>query len=215
MGFLREIYKNRDRNAAISDRFFVICPTTNLLHLFRTTTRQGRATGLVSFGWCSSSFLCELGLQRVSADSFRAYTYRPPPALRSFVVVIIPLTVLGVLGCCIFRNKIFYLCSLVRRGVGAIMTGTLRSAFSSDIRAEPEPSPHNGLALRGIFEKLFEYRRRPRPPLSPVQHESGSRWLHSPEKMWLWLQQRIEIARMGTFRSVSPSGLPTEPEPFP
>ena len=212
MGFLREIYKYRDRNAAISDRFFAVCPTTTLLHLFRTTTRQGRATGLVSFGRFFS-FLCELGLQRVSPDSFRAYTYHPPPALRS--CVLIPVTLLGILGCCIFPNKIFYLCSWVRRCVGAIATGTLRSAFLSDIRAEPEPSPYNGLALRGIFEKLFEYRRRPRPPPSPVQHESGSRWLHPPEKVWLWLQQRIEIARMGTFRSVSPSGLPTEPEPFP
>ena len=152
-------------------------------------------------------------MQRVFADSFRANTYRPPAVFRSVVLfLVIPVTVLG---CCVFWNKSSCLCHRVQRRVGAIRMGTLRSAFPSGILAEPEPSPYRGLVLRENHEMLFEHRRRPRPPPSPVQHESGSRWLHSPEKIWLWLQQRIEIARMGAFRSVSPSGLPTEPEPFP
>ena len=60
---------------------------------------------------------------------------------------------------------------------------------------------------RLVFGELL----RPRPILPPTQHAPGSRWLQSPQKVWLWIQQRMEITRMGALPSVVPSSKPTEP----
>lgn len=61
----------------------------------------------------------------------------------------------------------------------------------------------------GLREKLMAFGRylRPRPKPSPAQGASGSRWLHSPQKVWLWMQQCTKMAKMGMFHSVSPSSI--------
>ena len=162
--------------------------------------------GLVSFWRFSYSFLVSWtcnGFLRIPSELILTVL---PPCFAVFIVI--PITDFG---CCTFPDKIFSLCYRVRRRTGATRMDTLRPAFLSAIRAEPEPS-RNDLVLPENLENLFEHGHGHRSPPSPVQHESGSRGLYSPEKIQPWLQQRIEMTRAGTFRSVS---LPTEPEPFP
>jgi len=64
-----------------------------------------------------------------------------------------------------------------------------------------------------LREKLLVFGQllRPRPTLPPVQHAPGSRWLQSPQKVWLWIQERMGMTRTGTLPSVIPSGILTEP----
>ena len=69
----------------------------------------------------------------------------------------------------------------------------------------------NDLELRKKLSVFGQPRHLPHPTLPPVQGASG--WLHSPQNVWLWMRQCIEVTRMGEFCSVIPPGMPTEPEP--
>ena len=72
-----------------------------------------------------------------------------------------------------------------------------------------EHSFGNDLELRKKLSESILFgqpRHLPHPTLPPVQRPSGSRWLYSPQKVWLWMRQCIEVTGMGKFCSVIPSG---------